>query len=387
MKNKGQKITIATIIVGCIVIGIQTGSALPKEFLTQPTTTAGWLYVGGGGPGNYSTIQSAISASSNGDTIFVYSGTYPENIVIDKSITLFGENKNTTTISGDSLTATVNITAESVILQGFTIKNDGSQDGIHTSTGSHQFINNIFTMTSRGIHLYYSSGNMIAESLFYDNIHSGIYMQVGQNNTISQNEFYNNSDEGIYLTGCGITHIERNSIHENGMGIHALEATGNIITNNTIESNDCGIHFDGMFTVHSNFNTISHNKINDNTKCGIHIEHSEFNVIEFNEIKGNGRGIDFAFTGGNTIRNNNITSSNVVEIMLTFSIGDIIIKNNINNIQQSLVLLQINVGFSDASSNWWGSTQWPLRRVRPIGGWVMVTPWKMSSFDIAVGPL
>ena len=387
MKNKIKKqIGISLIIAGFFLVGIQTGTAYQQELLPQPVMNAGWLYVGGGGPGNYTTIQSAVNAAINGDTIYVYAGMYNENIIVDKTITLIGEDRNVTTIKGNNLNATIVITGESINLRGFTIKNDGSQDGIYTATSVHTMTDNIFTSTSRGIHLYYSSENTITGSVFYDNTRSGVYMDVGQNNTISDNEFYNNTDEALYLTGCGTSYIERNVIHDNGKGIHALEATGNIIRNNIIESNSYGIHFAGMITVHSNFNTISHNRINDNTICGIRIEHSQFNRIEFNEIKGNGRGIQFDFTGANVIRNNNITTSTIAEIDLSLSIGDLITKNNIDNSQQSLVLVQINFGLADASNNWWGSIQWPLRRIRPIGGWVMIMPWRMSPFDISVGP-
>jgi parallel beta-helix repeat protein len=381
-----KQIGISLIIAGFLLVGVQTGSALTQNSTPQPMIMAGWLYVGGGGPGNYTTIQSAIDAASKGDTIYVYPGTYNENIIIDLSLTLQGEDRDVTIIKGSNLNATVIITGENINLQGFTIKNDGSQDGIYTSTSTHTFTDNIFTQTSHGIHLYYSSENTITNSLFYDNTRSGIYMDVGQNNTISENEFYSNTDEAIYITGCGTSHIERNLIHNNGKGIHAFEATSNIIQNNVIQSNSYGIHFAGMITVHSNFNTISHNRINDNTICGIRIEHSQFNKIEFNEIKGNGKGIQFDFTGANLIRENNISSSHEVEIDFSLSIGDIITKNNIDNSQQSLVLVQINFGLVDASNNWWGSIQWPLRRVRPIGGWVMVAPWRFNPFDITVGP-
>lgn len=374
------------IVVGFLFLGIQTGSSLPSNPLAQPIATTGWLYVGGGGPGNYSTIQSAINAASNGDTIFVYSGTYAENIIIDKSITLLGENRTTTTMLGNSVSTTVNITAASVTLNGFTIKNDASQNGIYTSTSSHTFTDDVFTMTSHGIYLYYSSENTILNSSFGDNAHSGIYMQVGQNNTIAQNEFFNNSDEGIYLKGCGVTHVEKNTFNDNGIGLHTFEASSNIIKNNIIQFNGYGIFFEGRFTIHSNFNTITHNRITDNTICGVRIEHSEFNLLEFNEIKENSRGIEFEFTGANIIRNNNITESHQLDIMLTFSVADVVSNNNIDNSQQSLVLLQINFGLSDASFNWWGSIQWPLRRVRPIGGWVIMLPWRMSPLDFSVGP-
>jgi parallel beta-helix repeat protein len=386
MRNNYKKIGMSLIIIGFLITGVQTSGAISQHLTQQPTTTTGWLYVGGGGPGNYSTIQSAINAASNGDTIYVYAGTYPENIVVDKSVILIGEDRNITTISGNSLNTTMKITAESVILQGFTIANDGSQDGVYTATSYHIFTNNVFTMTSRAIHLYYSSQNTITGNLFYGNTVSGVFMEVGQNNTISGNEFYNITVEAIYLTGCGATHIDRNAIHHNGEGIHALEATGIVIRNNTIAFNGYGIRFTGFFTVHSNFNTISHNAITNNSVCGIHIEHSQFNHIEFNEIKRNGVGIEFVYTGLNVVSQNEIMFSTNNEITLTLSLGDTIQQNNINNTQQSLVLLQVKLGFSNAVNNWWGSQQWPQRRIRPIFGWVIVMPWKMSPFTLNVGP-
>ena len=47
---------------------------------------------------NYTTIQEAIDApeTQNGHTVFVEEGTYYENVVINKSLSLIGENRETT---------------------------------------------------------------------------------------------------------------------------------------------------------------------------------------------------------------------------------------------------------------------------------------------------
>ena len=50
------------------------------------------------GKGSYSSIQSAIDNASDGDTILVYEGTYYESIVINKSISLIGEDNDKTII-------------------------------------------------------------------------------------------------------------------------------------------------------------------------------------------------------------------------------------------------------------------------------------------------
>ena len=387
VKNiRKRQIGIFLMITGVLIIGTQTGYAVQQNQLTLPVETTGWLYVGGGGPGNYTSIQNAIDAASNLDTIYVFAETYSENLIIDKSITLIGEDKNLTTITGDNVQTTIEVTGEKVTIQGFTITNDGSQDGIYTSTSLHNFVDNIITLTSYGIYLHYSSENLVTGNLFYNNTISGVYIEVGQNNSLMENTFYNNTEEGIYLTGCGASHVENNTIFQNGKGIHAYSANGLIIRNNDIEANSYGIHFSGVITVHSNFNTISHNMISNNTNVGIRIENSQFNVIEYNKIFGNGKGVQFEMTGANTIRYNNITSSMMTEIELTFSLGDLIISNNIDNSQQSLVLAQVTIGFVMAPSNWWGSAQWPIRRIRPLGGWITVMPWKTNSYDFSVGP-
>jgi len=60
------------------------------------------LYVGGSGPNNYSSIQSAVNDAVDGDTVFVYNGTYHENVVVNKTINLFGEDRNSTVIDAQS---------------------------------------------------------------------------------------------------------------------------------------------------------------------------------------------------------------------------------------------------------------------------------------------
>jgi len=60
------------------------------------------------GPGNgtenypYKTIQDGMSAATDGDTIFVFSGTYYEKVDFTIDVTMTGENKGTTFVDGGS---------------------------------------------------------------------------------------------------------------------------------------------------------------------------------------------------------------------------------------------------------------------------------------------
>src|SRR3989442_3730774 len=84
------------------------------------------LYVGGSGPGNYTTIGAAITAANTGDTVFVYSGTYPETVNLGKTISLVGENRDATIIDGGSLY----LSAQWANVSGFTFRGRGAPWGI-----------------------------------------------------------------------------------------------------------------------------------------------------------------------------------------------------------------------------------------------------------------
>ena len=92
------------LVIGILILllGVNIGSSFARDI--QPMSLVGFdgntLYVGGSGPNNYTTIQSAIDDAVDGDTVFVYddSSPYYENVIINQSIDLIGEKRNTTSI-------------------------------------------------------------------------------------------------------------------------------------------------------------------------------------------------------------------------------------------------------------------------------------------------
>ncbi len=120
-----------------LMIGAPLGSAYTVEpsVNSQLLSERGTLYVGGAGPGNYTRIQDAIENATDGDTIFVYPGTYHEDqILITKALSIQGSDLASTIIDGDdALLPTeglVRITADGdVTFQGFTVQNAGGPSG------------------------------------------------------------------------------------------------------------------------------------------------------------------------------------------------------------------------------------------------------------------
>jgi len=82
------------------------------------------LYVGSGQI--YLKIQNAIDNASAGDTVRVYDGTYYENVIVNKTLTLIGNGTSKTTIDGGGSGDVVFISADWVNVSGFTITNSGS---------------------------------------------------------------------------------------------------------------------------------------------------------------------------------------------------------------------------------------------------------------------
>lgn len=76
---------------------------------------------------NYETIQEAIDAplTSNGHTISVEEGTYYENVIADKSVSIVAENRTNTIIDGNETGTALRIVRDATNIVGFLIRDSG----------------------------------------------------------------------------------------------------------------------------------------------------------------------------------------------------------------------------------------------------------------------
>jgi len=105
---------IVGIFIVCLFIGTILLPTISSSEIIKTCRFGITLYVGGSGPGNYTRIQDAIDDASDGDTVFVYSGIYYENIIINKTISLEGENRDKPVIDGDKHNDVVTIASDYV---------------------------------------------------------------------------------------------------------------------------------------------------------------------------------------------------------------------------------------------------------------------------------
>jgi parallel beta-helix repeat protein len=221
------------------------------------------LYVGGNGTGNYTTIQGSINDANSGDTVFVFddSSPYHENVVVDKSIFLIGEDKNTTIIDSQNHGCVITLLADAVSILNFTIKNagfHGNDDlaGIFIHSSSNIIFENIITSDTQsayGMILINSSGNMITSNIIRNNYHAGIEMRYSHNNSITYNAIFNNSHGSMLIAWSSNNFLSNNNISDN-ICLLMLESSNNTIINNIF--NVYGI---ALIITNSDNNTISQN--------------------------------------------------------------------------------------------------------------------------------
>jgi pectin methylesterase-like acyl-CoA thioesterase len=73
-----------------IMLTLLLASVLTLAFNIQPVRAEPRKsYVDDDGSADFSKIQDAINAASPGDTIYINNGTYYENIVVNRSVSLF----------------------------------------------------------------------------------------------------------------------------------------------------------------------------------------------------------------------------------------------------------------------------------------------------------
>jgi len=199
---------------------------------------------------NGESIQEAINNASSGDIIYVLSGTYQENIVINKSITLIGENRENTIIDGGGIGNVISIQFSDVNISGFTIQNgDPSRGcGIYAERARNVVISNNNIKTNYvGIRMASSSWNSMRE------------------NTISGNYI------GIQLIYSGGNAIYRNVVSNNYYGIDFFYySINNVIYENILSGNNWGIscswYSDNNVFYHNNFIDNNHDVYTEETK-------------------------------------------------------------------------------------------------------------------------
>ena len=270
-----RKCLTAGVILLFIGVSIIPSTAYDLEKPSLTISNGHWLYVGGSGPGNYTSIQDAIDNASDGDFIFIYNGIYePQtNIHVYKELTIIGESKEGVVVEHETGSEELSIRAKNVTVSSITFRNFRvTNENMFNHT---VLTNNIFIIDNDekfwNPWVIYIAGeyNEISDNtmLFMDTYTGGKNPTEGICFQCYQSRFINNT-----ITGVGSGPYTALHVYDWFYWVDDYIKGNNLIEGNTFSKTGCGVELNPSLRPGYN-SRIIHNNFIDNTENARFIIH------------------------------------------------------------------------------------------------------------------
>lgn len=196
-------------------------------------------------PSDYKSIHEAVERALPGDTIMVGEGTYRENILITKPLTI----KSDKGAEKTSVQAAVRkepvfkiFNVDGAAVTGFTATGSDAA-GIYIRNSRNVLItDNNISKNDSGLRIYNTKNSLFRNNIANENEQFGIYLEASGENTIEKNTAEANKDKGIYLNASHNNSVQGNSVKLNiWNGIILWLSDNNTVKDNTVFRNMYGI--------------------------------------------------------------------------------------------------------------------------------------------------
>lgn len=265
------------------------------------------LYVG---PGQtYSSIQNAVIAASDGDTVRVLAGVYYEQVNLFKKVNLVGSSPSNTTIDGQKLGSVVLVNHEGCSVSGFFITNANPQTmycGIEITADNATVSDCEIYEVPNGIKI--SGSNVsLTDCYIHDNSEKGIDIRDSANVTVDGCEIDHNWYYDIYILWSEVVTISDTNLTDSNNGIlfHSCKATTvrNVMVNETVG---------GVWFQYSSFCSISDCIFYNIEQVALHLVCSEnIGIINNSFDQSNFEGIQLDGSINITLEDNKLADTGV----------------------------------------------------------------------------
>ena len=262
------------------------------------------------GSARFRTIQSAVNAARSGGTVVVCAGTYHEQVVLAKPLSLVGQRatideKGVTptfkvTLPGlgtQTIFAAVVIDSSRVTLSGLTVRNAQGEGVLAAGLGGPV------------------SGIVIShDSVVNNDLGGGVPPKSPYFECAAEGQAPGDCGEGVHFAGnVARSTISGNFISDNSGGVLLSDDVGpthdNVVENNVVTGNatDCGITVPGH-----NPNALSAKGVPQPAVAGVYRNLIKDNVVTDNGVEGEGAGVLFANAGPGTASYDNQVQGNYI---------------------------------------------------------------------------
>jgi nitrous oxidase accessory protein len=328
-------------------LGASAQSALAKTVVVGASTC-------NPGPVHYASIQDAVNAVPDGSTILVCPGTYAEQVVIEKPLTLKGIADgtagaavitvppggllpNASTVTNGPVAAQLlvqNTSTQAVIIRNVTV--DGAGGTCPTLVAANRSVG--IQLLNVGNPAWEVSAAFV-QNVVVRNQHDGCNLgdAIASENsyvTIGPNEIHDFDLNGVVQNG-GNNNITGNTIQSGLQGVGLNGALHSGVSNNTI-STARGIDVDATST---DLDIIG-NTIGPFVGTGILLEGSSANVVKNNQINASFAGIWVYHATANVVQNNKVSNASNGLVLQSSLGGNSFTGNTINEAQVGVLLLQ-----------------------------------------------
>jgi parallel beta-helix repeat protein len=317
----------------------------------------------------YQTISEAIKLANEGDTIYVFGGTYNETLAINKKISLIGGiDEGPSIISrGAEQKYMVDISADFVTLENFTITDAShhitSQYGALVHVTSNNVIlqkNNMSYCDFWGIYLDSSDDNTISGNIVNDT--KGVFVSSSNNNVFSYNSISNSSDAAINIRSSIKNILYQNRLTTNNFGIYARDCTSTNITQNNITKN----FYHGIYSTGDMNDIIKGNFFKNNSVSSITL--SAYDCTLSDNIFNHGQtGVIIQKTGCQIINNSFSNLSSIGLSMFQGSRENVIFLNHFQSNGVNAKEQGMNQWDEDGKGNYWDDYHYVDRNLDGIG--------------------
>ena len=328
--TQNRKIASRAIISALVLAALAFSGVAAAEQLY--VNESGWWRADGAFNASGTPIQGAVNAAAVGDAIFVWNGSYSENVDVDKSVTLEGEGADVVTVTTAVTSTVFKVTADYVNISGFAVR--GASDLFEAE-------------------ICRCGGGGGGRGGTYPPIRmTGICLGGGVGHCNISDNVISGNDYGICLYSSSNNNLSGNTASGNDCGIHLSSSSNNNLTDNIMSGNNHNFDVDGSSFSHFIQNIDTSNLVNGkpvyyfvdqqnkqvpNDAGFVGIVNSTNITVRDITLTNNSRGVLFAYTNNSRIEN--VTASgNDYSIHLYSSNDNKLTSNNVSNSYHGIYL-------------------------------------------------